>query len=38
MSPNPYCGNNMDGCDERKGKKKRGVKKMHKGTDLMKEG
>lgn len=35
MGPKPYCSNNMDGCDKRK--EKRGVKEMHKGTDLMKE-
>lgn len=23
MGPNPYCSNNMDGCDKQKGKKKR---------------
>lgn len=38
MGPNPYCSNNMDGCDKQKGKKKeKGVKKMYKGTDLMKK-
>lgn len=36
MGPKPYCSNDMDGCDKIK-EKKRGVKKMHKGTDLMKE-
>lgn len=38
MGPKPYCSNNTDGCDKRKEKTKRERgKKMHKGTDLMKE-
>lgn len=38
MGPNPYCSNNMDGCDKQKGKKKRkGWKKCTKEQTLWKK-